>query len=262
MKAITDHSFEGVNGAGNNMSRFMRVNLDRIRAKTASAMLAGSDYNTLKAYTPLKTPLAVPDEWIVSQGSLPQLEDVSISAGNDAYIITGIPTTEASVTYQQVCDALGLQRGDQITFVCWRGPAASGAVITNLLRSRFDYFRIILDPVSPEGEPEEMSTPFLTAGGAIASPNPRNSSTWSHTFSTESGDIYVTFSGQLLIQSAALIASRKNSDGTYSYSPAQMSVFSDTGSLYNLATLEWALLQSKPQTATENAMYLRQAQDN
>ena len=261
MKAITDHSFEGVNGSGNNMSRFMRVNLDRIRAKTSSAILAGDGFDALKAYTPLKTPLAIPDEWIVSQGSLPQLGAVGIPDGDEAFIISGLPQREGGVTYQDICDALGLQRGDQITFVCWRGPEASGAVITNLLRSRFDYFRIILDPVAPEGAPEAMTVPFLASGGAINRPNPRNSSTWSHAFTEQNGEILVTYNGTLIIQSAALIASRKNSDGTYSYSPAQMSVYSGKGSLYNLATLEWALLQSKPQTATENAMYLKQATD-
>jgi hypothetical protein len=38
-----------------------------------------------------------------------------------------------------------------------------------------------------------------------------------------------------------------------------MEVYSGEGSIYDRATLEWALQQSKPQSATENAMYLKQA---
>jgi hypothetical protein len=258
MKAITDHSFETVNGAGNNMSRFMRVNLDRIRAKTTSAILSGEGYNTLNGYTPLKAPLAVPDEWIVSQGTLPevQLEEVGDTTVRFAM---GLPADTANSTYQALCDILGLKRGDQITFVCWRAPLATSGVINSLLRARFDYFRIVLDPVNEDGTPAPMSTPFLRGGDIINLPNPRNSYSWKYTMEQEEDYLTIGYDGSLKFAAAAMIASRKNSDGTYSYSSAQMQVVDAVGGVWNAANLEWALKQSKPQSATENALYLKQA---
>jgi hypothetical protein len=258
MKAITDHSFEQVNGAGNNMSRFMRVNLDRIRAKTSSAILAGDGYDTLKAYTPLKAPLAVPDEWIVSQGTMPQLviEEVEADYCN---LIGGLSETPAEITYQAICDKLGLKRGDQLTFVCWRSPDATSGVINALLRARFDYFRIVLDPVNQDGTAAPMTTQFVAENGYPSLPNPRNSRTWSYELTDQEGVIELSMLGSLRFQAAALIASRKNSDGTYSYSSANMQVVDGVSSVWNAATLQWALTQSKPQTATENALYLKQA---
>jgi hypothetical protein len=258
MKAITDHSFETVNGAGNNMSRFMRVNLDRIRAKTSSAILAGDGYDTLKAYTPLKAPLAVPDEWIVSQGTMPQLVIEEVTADN-CTLMAGLSETREEITYQAVCDKLGLKRGDQLTFVCWRSPEATSGVINALLRARFDYFRIVLDPVNQDGTAAPMTTQFIGQDGYPSLPNPRNSRTWSYELLPVNGTIMLELAGVLSFQAAALIASRKNSDGTYSYSSAQMQVVDGVGSVWNAATLQWALTQSKPQTATENALYLKQA---
>ena len=258
MKAITDHSFETVNGAGNNMSRFMSVNLDRIRAKTSSAILDGDDYETLKAYTPLKAPLAVPDEWIVSQGTMPQLVIEEVTS-EDCVLMTGVGTDGDKITYQVICDTLGLTRGDQLTVVCWRSPQATSGVINALLRARFDYFRIVLDPVNQDGTAAPMTTKFIGAFGQPNLPNQRNSKTWSYELVAEDGGITLSMPGSLSFQAAALIASRKNSDGTYSYSSAQMQVVDGVGSVWNAATLEWALKQSKPQSATENALYLKQA---
>ena len=258
MKAITDHSFETVNGAGNNMSRFMRVNLDRIRAKTSSAILAGDGYDTLNAYTPLKAPLAVPDEWIVSQGTMPQIviEEVTFE---DCTLFTGLPEQSNDITYQAICDKLGLKRGDQLTFVCWRSPQATSGIINALLRARFDYFRIVLDPVNADGTGAPMTTKFIGDNGYPNLPNPRNSKTWSYELLNNSGSLALEMRGVLGFQAAALIASRKNNDGTYSYSSANMQVVDGVGSVWNAATLDWALTQSKPQSATENAMYLKQA---
>lgn len=258
MKAITDHSFETVNGAGNNMSRFMRVNLDRIRAKTSSAILDGDGYDTLKAYTPLKAPLAVPDEWIVSQGTLPQLVIDEVRSEN-CTLIAELAEKPADMTYQAICDKLGLKRGDQLTFVFWRSPQATSGVINALLRARFDYFRIVLDPVNQDGTAAPMTTQFVGEDEYPNLPNPRNSRTWSYSLLPQNGNLDLEFRDGLSFQAAALIASRKNSDGTYSYSSAQMQVVDGVGSVWNAATLQWALTQSKPQTATENALYLKQA---
>lgn len=258
MKAITDHSFETVSGPSNNMSRFMRVNLDRIRAKTSAAILAGGNYNTIKAYSPLKSQLPVPDEWIVSQGTMPQIPIVEmgqeqISIGNS------FPEGETPLTYQDICDHYGLQRGDQLTFVCWRTPKATSGPVLALLRARFEYFRIILDPITEAGAEAPMSTPFLTAKATVNMPNPRNTRTRIYNLELDGGDLYVTYPDSLYFMSAAIISSRRNSDGTYSYSPAQMVVDTDQGSVYEAATLEWALKVSKPQNTSESALYLRQA---
>lgn len=258
MKAITDHSFETVNGAGNNMSRFMRVNLDRIRAKTAAAILDGDSYNTIKGFSPLKSQLPVPDEWIVSQGTMPQIPIVEmgqeqISIGNS------FATGDVPVTYQDICDHYSLQRGDQLTFVCWRSPKATAGPVLAMLRARFEYFRIILDPVTEAGAEAPMSTPFLTEGASVNMPNPRNTRSRIYNLEFDGGDLYVTYPDSLYFMSAAVISSRRNSDGTYSYSPAQMVVDTDEGSVYNAATLEWALKLSKPQNTSESALFLRQA---
>lgn len=70
-------------------------------------------------------------------------------------------------TYQGVADALGAQRGDQITFLYFTTK-------DNVVRFRF--CRVILDPTNADGSQAAMSVPF-TEGANINLPSVRNEGT-------------------------------------------------------------------------------------
>lgn len=106
LKAITDHSFEGKTVGQQNMSEFMRLNLNKFRdaARNNSAAYAFNAYQD-KLINPMR--------FIVAKGSLPAMPFV-INATNQielSYNVKDVSTAE------KVYEAMGLNKGDLITFV-------------------------------------------------------------------------------------------------------------------------------------------------
>lgn len=104
MKEICDHSFEGVSTGANCMARFMKLNLD---------LLKGADGNfNVKA-----NPSAVPNPLIVSKGSIVAPSYSATDGDGPVIVLDAITGDVADMTVKQFHDALGLNVGDQITFV-------------------------------------------------------------------------------------------------------------------------------------------------
>lgn len=156
LQAICNHAFEGKSSKTQNQSEFMRLNVaaDRYRVNVAPMGWRSLDYfNSRDMVEPLI------NNYIVSSGSLPEMQ--FSSDGYEFTIGAGSGLT-ADDTYQQVCDKLGLKRGDQVTVLNLQ-------VDDNAIMSSMDAIRIILDP-----NDGDMSSKFLGTAGALNKPNEKN----------------------------------------------------------------------------------------
>lgn len=195
LKAIADHSFEGKTVGQQNMSEFMRVNLNKFR----DAALNSNATYAMNAYG---DKLVNPMRYILAKGSLPAMPFV-INASNQIALTYNV--ADAS-TAEKVYDAMGIKKGDMVTFVWVVGNAS-------LISGVFKY------------TPRQLNIVRLKAdkAGAIATPH--------DAFSYESNhadlDINVNLSaGVLKLASSeanfgAVILSRQNA-GTWLRSDATM----------------------------------------
>lgn len=172
MKEITDHSFEGKKAGADTMAFFMKENLLRLRNRVARSQEQGMSLWDVYNFAPLGMSGYTPNEYLVSMGSLPRVDTTFNEDDVDGFChIEALPSSGGR-TYQDVCDALGLQRGDQLTFMIIKKVGNGDTYGSN----EFVFCRVILDPTLPDGTPAPMSTPFI-AGTAINLPSVRNENT-------------------------------------------------------------------------------------
>lgn len=146
MKEICDHSFEGITYGADNMAEFMRRNLSIMKSRTKNFNAKGNPY-------------IVPNPFMISRGSLPTvpIDAESVAAydggGGDKGLTFKLPTmglTSENIdtfTVQNFHDNLGIEIGDQITFVI-AYPVNNGERISSGLapvqyQYAFTYARLI-----------------------------------------------------------------------------------------------------------------------
>lgn len=166
LKVIADHSFEGKTVGQQNMSEFMRLNLNKFRdaSKNDTASYAFNSY---------KDKLINPMRYILSKGSLPELA-FAVNAQNQIEMQFNVETI---ATAKDVYDAMGIQEGDLVTFVWVNGQAS-------LLKNVFTY------------TPERLNIVRLYADKVGAITNPHDAFTFDANHSDL--DINVTFGGGVL----------------------------------------------------------------
>lgn len=206
MSPITDHSFEGIQTGQASMSFFMHRNMDSLRQKVANEIQAGGDFYNVTAFVPVGSNEFAVNDFVIAKGTLPEVKT----------IMQGIASTKAAValatnTYQGVLDEYGLNRGDQLTFVCTQGSRPDN--------TQFYFVRVILDPQNADGSQADLSSPFITEG-SINLPNKRNEGLFG-SLEYADGKILYGFNTQLLT-SSAVIVSREKSDGTWARSNATL----------------------------------------
>lgn len=207
MQPIVDHSFEGVAPGQASMSFFMKKNLDKIRAYVKTQLDDDQSYDDIVAFTALGENYISPNNYIIAKGSLPEV--LPTFSGSTAGKIENISAN----TYEGVINSLGLQRGDQVTFITMQGSMAAGV--------DFHFARVILDPINADLTEAPLSTPFI-ADGAINKPNGRNEGTFTTlTFSADA--ISYSFSAKAVVATAVII-SRKNVDGSWKRSNATLAL--------------------------------------
>lgn len=246
-KALTDHSFQGKTVGQQSMSEFMKSNLEYMRKRASELQAVGYGLNDLYNFVPVGAAGLYPGAWILSKGKLKR-----INAGVSAYTRMGTAKAIMYVggsTYQDVCDAWGLQRGDQLTFVTCEVPANE---------QDFDlaYVRVILDPREDDGTEAPMSTPFVQ-DGAIVKPNSKNEGNFYSLVYAASQITFSLMSGD--VASVGVIASR-NVDGEWWRSPCQMVVSEDVIKAFGGMSLADAIAASQNVTIdVTNQLYLNNA---
>lgn len=204
-RAITDHSFEGVQAGQKTMSIFMKKNIDKLNSQIKEALANNYSFYDIYAFTQIGANYLAMNNYVISQGSLPEVP------------VKGVNLTTAEFalkanTYQAVIEQYGLKRGDQLTLVAVDGTSLNSKV--------FHYARIILDPVDENGFELPLDTEFVGADNAVANPNPRNNGEFAIlTYATDA--VQFKFSEQTM-NGAAIIVSRKDSAGNWQRSNATM----------------------------------------
>lgn len=141
MKAICDHSFEGVQYGAKTQQAFFKEALTLMRTRAAA-----DDGNFL--IPGVSALMANP--YVISRGSLTSPKNINYSTGDDLITIFGMsnPTIDGAVvvTAKSFCDALGINKGDQITLVAIvkddDQPVLGEYAGREYRRNRFTYARI------------------------------------------------------------------------------------------------------------------------
>lgn len=192
MKEICDHSFEGVTAGANTMAKFRSVNNTLLRERIAAAQQAGKKFDEIFNFIPLKTYKFIPAAVQLSDGSLPMID--VINATDKARIFAG-----AINTYQGILDTLGLERGDQLTFI----------TVEMINGYKFNFCRVILDPREADGSAAPLSTAFVGENNNIVKPSFRNEGSFNAlAFDTTNKDLSFCIKNDTVV-AAAVIASRK-----------------------------------------------------
>lgn len=171
MRDICDHSFQGANQGTPNQSRFAVLNVAALRSTLAEEINSGEAVDILastKTNFALKGSVLPPvNPYVVSEGTLPSM---NAQFSSDYRIILdplGTGTfTSASATYQDVCNYLGINAGDQLTFIVLTtdDSAAEKAGYFN----GFYYARVIMEPSNGD------MTQRFAEDGEILMPNAKN----------------------------------------------------------------------------------------
>lgn len=195
LKAIADHSFEGKTVGQQCMSEFMRVNLNKFRD-------AALNSNAAYAFNAYGDKLINPMRYVLAKGSLPAMP----YAINTKHQIALTYNADDASTAEKVYDAMGIKKGDMVTFVWVVGNSS-------LVSGVFKY------------TPRQLNIVRLKADKAGAVANPHDA------FSYESNhtdlDINVNLSAGVLTLASteanfgAVILSRQNA-GTWLRSNATM----------------------------------------
>lgn len=177
LQDICNHSFQGLSGVTPNQSRFARLNVAYLRSYLATEINSG-DPGIIAAsvktnFSSKDSSLAQVNPYIISEGTIAPLSYVM--DGGTLRLTTGDDPADIPTSYQDVANALGLSRGDQLTFI---GLTVDDSRSTGVFNS-IKYARVILEPAGGD-----MSVAFLGTGNVINDPNPRNE-----------GDIRISMSG-------------------------------------------------------------------
>lgn len=256
LQPICNHSFQGRQEGTENQSRFSEINIAEMRRQLRDVINSGDpeeiltslEYNFAGKYSSL----AQFRSYVISEGTLPILS-YGVSYSQGTLNLSGI---SATMTYAQVVAALGLQQGDQLTFV---GLTIDDRRLAET--SEFNglmYARVILEP--SDGD---MSKPFLLAGEGssytINLPNEKNDG--DVTILVGSDQLLVEFAGTAA-QSAntlagfAVIASRL-SGGVWARSTQSVALATDLYADHDIGFLYDAIYSFL--TGSNSSLYLNQA---
>ena len=202
MKEICDHSFEGFKKGQPTMSYFMSQNVGFAREKVAQMQASGVSFENMYNFVPLRMKGFTPNQYQVSMGSLPRV-DCTLYDDDEA---KGFVPVIRENTYAAVANALGAQRGDQVTFLMIDANSAASFGACN-----FHFARVILDPTAADFSQAPMSSAFLDGNGKINLPSVRNEGNFTFSIDAEKG-LSFTYNGSLTCVACAVILSRKMND--------------------------------------------------
>lgn len=144
LKVIADHSFEGKTVGQMCMSEFMRLNLNKFRD-------AAKDSNAPYAMNAYGDKLINPMRYILAKGSIPALPYV-INASNQIELSYNV---EDVSTAEKVYDAMGIKKGDMLTF-CWVvGNASLVAGVFKYTPTQFNIVRLKADKTGTVANPHD-----------------------------------------------------------------------------------------------------------
>lgn len=165
---ITDHSFEGVDAGTPSQSRFAQRNIALMRDQLIDIINSGDEEEILTSaesnFATKADTLPPFRPFVMSEGHAPEVSPALTAFGADEVSLTLPGDWGATPTYDDVVNTLGLQRGDQLTFLF----ATIDDTTDSHAFNGFYFARVILEPANGV-----FTTPFVL-DGYINSPNARN----------------------------------------------------------------------------------------
>ncbi len=228
MKAICNHSFEGVTNGFECMNKFKKVNLRYLRERAAALQNSGQSLSQFYQFMPLQSEKWSPFAAIISMGHLPEVSvGIDAEGGHKAYV------NSPSRTYADFVDTWGLQRGDQVTFV---------TVQKRQGRYEVNYARIVLNPRNADGSGAPMTTEIVNSQGEFPCSNWKNQLNFStFEFDTDHFSFVLGRGGDVV--AAGIIVSRKDRSGGWFRSNCQL-VLNEAGFGSDLCSLTKAVENS------------------
>lgn len=171
MQDITNHSFQGYAEGTESQGRFAVLNVAIFRERLAPYINSGDPSEITGCletnFSTRDTELAEINPYLISEGTIKPLNYAWIGDrfGLELSQVDG-NFDLANATYKDVCDALGLMAGDQLTFLALGTDDTEAGSMSRF--NSFNYGRLILMPASGD-----MTAKFIV-DGALNDPNPRN----------------------------------------------------------------------------------------
>lgn len=188
LQDICNHAFEGYAPGTDSQGAFVTRNIQQMRTQLADYINSGdaeqilgcieSNFNGKADTWPAVRP------YVVAGGRAPSLSFEFKSEVVDEVVLTLPYYITENPTYDDVITALGLQRGDQLTFLFLSVDDTD----TNYTFNGLHYARIILEPANGD-----FSTKFI-ASGQVNSPNARNKGIVSVDLFPDGDNRYLSFS--------------------------------------------------------------------
>ena len=209
MQGIVDHSFQNKNTKSENMQEFQKLNQGIARSLDNAPAFDAQQYNyNFKGESVLR-----PNPYAIARGTLPSVLVQAPSEGNlaEGFIITAFESLFADitdVTYNDVCAALGVELGSQITFCIISDDTFSGVPGTgNMPKSygNFHFARVILSPDDGDGTKKA----FKTDGSMVEFDNVNSKNRGSVSFDTTDNNEFIV-AGQKYPLAAGVIISNYN----------------------------------------------------
>lgn len=174
LSPICDHAFQGFAEGTECQSRFAQLNIGEMRNQLRLEINAGDTEAILTSqetnFSGKADSLPQMRSYIVSEGTIAPLS-VVWDLLSPAIKVTGLATIQGGPTYQQVVDALGLQKGDQLTFITVTVDDRSKVESSTFNSMKVS--RIILEPTDGD-----MTSKFLSGEGGLTGsvnkPNAKN----------------------------------------------------------------------------------------
>lgn len=172
MQAIVDHSFESVNGRARNQQRFMMLNTALLRGRLADVIADPTEANALASealsfsfkgdFNPQL------NNYVLSEGTLPAQVVRAVDTGVNRFQLRISGNVGNMLSYDEVIEAMGIQRGDQLTFLGFGHQYGSEDNSDNI--DAFQFARIIMEPASGDFDTNFIDSEEETVGY----PNPKN----------------------------------------------------------------------------------------
>lgn len=209
MQAIVDHSFQNKNSKSQNMQEFQKLNQGIARALDNAPAFDAQQYNyNFKGESVLR-----PNPYAISRGTLPSVQVTAPAEGElgNGFRIEALDSLfnePTNVTYNDICAALGVELGSQLTFCIISDDTFTGTPSAqNMPKSygNFHFARVILAPDDGDGTKKA----FKTNGTLIEFDNVNSKNRGSVAFDSN-GDYEFIVAGQHYPLAAGVILSNYN----------------------------------------------------
>lgn len=171
LRPLCDHSFQGRTEGTQCQSRFAELNVALMRDQLRLEINAGDSEAILTSqetnFADKASAMPKIRSYQIAEGTLPPIVPTYSNSLFAAIPIDGA-SASSEFTYQEICDKLHLQRGDQLTVVWFTVDDRTGVESSEW--NGMVYARVILEPSNGD-----MTTVFIDPDtGHVNSPNERN----------------------------------------------------------------------------------------